>query len=96
MERSHDPKPTQAVTSYIVGNSLFDRAVFAIGLDGALTRQLLASLISSMGSTPKDLTPDELGILLPEVEQRLRLLVPLEQAQKCVARLREMLLKWEG
>ena len=88
------PKETLAVTSYVTGNTLFDRAVFAIGLDGALTRQLLASAISSVGSSPKEVTPDELGALLPEIESRLRLLVPGEQAQKSTARLRDMLLKW--
>jgi hypothetical protein len=95
MARSDKPKETQALSSYVVGNALFDRSVYAIGLDGALTRQLLEALILSVGSTPKDLSPDELGALLPEVESRLRLLVPSDQAQKSVARLRDMLLKWE-
>ena len=87
-------KKTIAVTSYVGGNTLFDRAVFAVGLDGALTRQLLAGVIATVGSTPKNVTPDELGALLPEIESRLRLLAPADQAKKSTARLRDMLLKW--
>src|SRR5258708_3755813 len=93
-ERHGTTKATRAVSSYVGGNTLFDRAVFAIGLDGALTRQLLSVVIAQVGSSPKDVTPDELGALLPEIESRLRLLAPADQARKATARLREMLLKW--
>jgi hypothetical protein len=93
-DRRGTSKATRAVTSYVGGNTLFDRAVFAIGLDGALTRQLLSGVIASVGSSPKDVTPDELGALLPEIESRLRLLAPADQARKSVARLRDMLLRW--
>ena len=94
MGRDKGPKETLAITSYVTGNALFDRAVFAIGLDGALTRQLLSAVIASIGSAPKEVTPDELGAVLPEIESRLRLLVPADQAHKSAARLRDMLLKW--
>ena len=57
------------------GNALFEKAVAAIGLDEGTTRWLLASVLNTVGSTPARLTPDELGVLLPEIDRRLRKLV---------------------
>jgi hypothetical protein len=87
--------PTQTMNPHLVGNSLFNRAVFAIGFDGSLTRNELAALLGAKGILPRDVTVEDLDRLLPEIEKRLRLLVPQAEAEKSLDRLRKMLQSWE-
>jgi hypothetical protein len=77
------------------GNRLFHRAVVAIGLNEHLSKRLLGEVFAAIGSSPSEASADELGLLLPEIERRLRLLVPHETAAPALARLRRMLLCWE-
>jgi hypothetical protein len=78
------------------GNRLFERAVAAIGMDDGTVRWLLVSALKTVGASPKALTPDELGTMLPEVDRRLRQLVQPEQADKAMARLYQTLMDWAG
>ena len=73
------------------GNALFEKAVAAIGLDDATTRWLCVSVLNTIGVKPQDLTPDELGNLLPEVDRRLRKLVQDAQADAAMKRLYRVL-----
>ena len=75
----------------IKGNALFEKAVDAIGLDDATTRWLCVSVLNTIGATPAKLTADELGNLLPEVDRRLRKLVPDLQADSSMKRLYRVL-----
>jgi hypothetical protein len=75
----------------VKGNALFERAVAAIGLDDATMRWLLASVLKTIGSAPAELTPDELGSLLPEIDRRLRKLVQDTQADRALKRLYRVL-----
>jgi hypothetical protein len=81
-------KPMSTVEMDAVeGNVLFEKAVAAIGLDGSTTRWLCVSVLNTIGSRPQSLTPEELGNLLPEVDRRLRKLVPEAQADAAMKRL---------
>jgi hypothetical protein len=73
------------------GNELFERAVAAIGLDEGTTRWLLVAVLSTIGVSPETLTPDELGLLLPEMDRRLRLLLKEPQADAAMKRLYNVL-----
>jgi hypothetical protein len=73
------------------GNALFERAVAAVGLDEATVRWLLVSVLNTIGVTPARLTPEELGNLLPEIDRRLRKLVPDGKADGAVKRLYRVL-----
>jgi hypothetical protein len=73
------------------GNALFERSVAAIGLDETAMRWLLVSVLNTVGSTPGHLTPEELGNVLPEVDRRLRKLVPDAQADAALKRLYHVL-----
>lgn len=75
----------------IDGNPLFERAVAAVGLDDTTTRWLLVSVLNTIGATPARLTPDELGNLLPEIDRRLRKLVPDPQADAVMKRVYRVL-----
>jgi len=75
----------------VTGNPLFEKAVAAIGLDDTTTRWLFVSVLNAIGATPAQLTPEELGNLLPEVDRRLRKLVPDKQADKAMKRLYRVL-----
>ena len=77
----------------IQGNALFEKAVRAVGADEAGTRWLFVSVLNAIGATPAMLTPDELGTLLPEVERRLRQLLPEPTADPAVQRLRRVLIE---
>lgn len=90
-----DERRTEPMNIHIRGNALFDRVVFAIGLDQAATRFMVADLLRTIGSSPQDMTPDELGALLPTLEHRVRLMVPGDPADNAVARLRQLLFKWD-
>jgi hypothetical protein len=75
----------------VKGNALFERAVTAIGLDDTTTRWLFVSVLNTIGTTPAQFTPEELGNLLPEVDRRLRKLVPDPQADAALKRLYRVL-----
>jgi hypothetical protein len=91
----HGPKATATSLDKWHGSKVFENAAFTIGLDETLSRRLLweaaqASLVDSW-----KMTIDELGLLLPEVERRLRLLVPPDEASASFARLRSFVLNFE-
>jgi len=78
------------------GNALFENAVAAIGLDETTTRSLFASVLKTIGTKPLHLTPDELGNLLPEIDRRLRKLLPDAQADVAMKRLYAVLFDLAG
>jgi hypothetical protein len=73
------------------GNALFEKAVVAVGLDENTTRWLFVSVLNTVGVAPSNLTPEELGNLLPEVDRRLRKLVQEAQADGAMRRLYRVL-----
>jgi hypothetical protein len=80
----------------VKGNALFEKAVGAVGLDDSMMRWLLVSALNMIGSTPTTLTPDELGVLLPEIDRRLRKLVQQAQADLALKRLVRLLFEQAG
>jgi hypothetical protein len=82
--------------SSIGGNLLFERSVAALGFDELLMRRVVADSLARVGSTPMRATPQDMGMLLPEIERRLFLLAPQERAAPGLARLRRLLLCWDG
>jgi hypothetical protein len=91
--KSHRSIPTVPLST-LPGNGLFEAAVKAVGLDESTIRWLLTSVLRTIGATPEHLTPEELGNTLPEVDRRLRQLVPAEQADKAMTRLYTTLMGW--
>jgi hypothetical protein len=89
-------KDTVPNADYIAGNPLFDRAVFAIGLDGVTTRMLLREVCMRFKQTPHTLTSNVLSAALLELDARIRLLVPEEIADRAMWRLRQLVLRFEG
>jgi hypothetical protein len=93
--RKPTPTPTAIPLHAAAGNELFEKAVAAIALDELTTRWLLVSVLRTIGARPQTLTPDELGVLLPEVDRRLRQLTQPEQADRGMACLRRALMGWQ-
>ncbi len=89
-------RPTEVLTGLVLGNELFEKAVVAVGLDPNILRHLMANALAALGSRPQTMTPDELGAVLPTLEDKLRLLVPDDKAHKSIAKLRHFLLTWQG
>lgn len=77
--------------SAVTGNPLFEQAVAALALDDSTTRWFLASTLKTLGSTPETLTLDDLGNLLPEIDRRLRKLLPDAQSDAAMKRLYRVL-----
>jgi hypothetical protein len=92
---ANNNRPTEVLTGLVLGNELFEKAVLAVGLDPNILRHLLASALTALGSKPQLMTPDELGVVLPALEEKLRLLMPDDKAHKSIAKLRHFLLSWE-
>jgi hypothetical protein len=84
-----DKDRTTLAIGVLEGNRLFERAVDVIGLDVGKT--LLQSVVKTLGIAPAALTPDDLGHLLPEIDRRLRQLVPDAQADAALKRLYRVL-----
>jgi hypothetical protein len=76
----------------IAGNDLFDRAVES---EDPTVAALLVETLALVGVVPEELTPDQLGSVLPEVERRLRLIMQGDQARSVIGRLRRVCLGWE-
>jgi hypothetical protein len=76
----------------IVGNDLFDRVVEVA--DPALV-PILISTLELVGSSPEQMTHQQLGEVLPEVERRLRLVADPDSAQRTIARAKKILLGWD-
>jgi hypothetical protein len=91
--RDDDTVPFSTVAP---GNELYHRAMFAIGLSSTAVAAVLQGALRAIGSRPDSITIDELGAMLPEIERRLRLLVPAEDAVRAMGRLRRLLFEWEG
>ena len=78
------------------GNLLFERVVAAIGFDNSLIRQMMRDTLARVGISPLKVQPNDVGMLLPEIERRVLLLVPHEKARPALARLRRLLLCWDA
>ncbi len=78
------------------GNALFEAAVCATGLDDAVARRVMTSVVNTIGTYPDELDPDELGLLLPEIERRLGPLAPAERVSGAMQALQHLLLGWDG
>jgi hypothetical protein len=78
------------------GNDLYHRAVFAIGKHSSAVAAILESTMRAIGASAEKLSMDELGVMLPEIERRLRLLVPADEVQGSMGRLRRLMFDWDG
>jgi hypothetical protein len=92
-ERSR--KNTAVAMDRYHGSPVFEKAAFTIGLDDFVSRRLLWESAAAALTDPWKLTIDDLGLLLPEVERRLRLLVPGDEASEAFARVRSFVINWE-
>lgn len=54
------------------------------------------SVLNTIGTRPQDLTPEDLGNLLPEVDRRLRKLVQEAQADAAMKRLYRVIFEHAG
>jgi hypothetical protein len=88
-------KATVTVLDKYHGSKVFEQAAFTIGLDELISRKVIWEAAAAGLVDSWKLTIDELGVLLPEIERRLRLLAPPDEAGNAFARLRSFVLRWE-
>ena len=75
---------------------MFERSILALGLDVTLMSRVLGEVLLRSGSTPMRASPDDIGLVMPEIERRMLLIAPFEQVSPGLARLRRVLLTWEA
>jgi hypothetical protein len=88
-------RTTAPIAQFATGNKLFRIAATVLGLDESVGNRMLAEVVAAVGSSPQEVTAQELGVLLPEIERRVHLLVPHEMAARALGRLRQTLLAWD-
>jgi hypothetical protein len=94
--RDERERQTLPIEKLVQGNDLFHRAVDAIGMPGAATMVLLGDVLKAVGSSPDRVAIEDLGTLLPELERRLLLFAPHDVVRPAMARLRQLIVTWEG
>ena len=95
MSRRRDEDSTVPFKTQSAGNDLYHRAMFAIGKHSTAVAAILESTMRAIGVSPATLTLDDLGAMLPEIERRLRLLAPPEEAGASMGRLRRLMFEYE-
>jgi hypothetical protein len=96
--KSSDGKHSKATVSTMDkyhGSKVFEQAAFTIGLDDFVSRKVVWEAANAALMDSWKLSIDELGVILPEIERRLRLLAPPDEAGTAFARLRSFVLSWE-
>jgi hypothetical protein len=88
-----DPDTTAPFVKAIPGNDVFSHAFDAVGCDNTLAT-LLCETLHLIGSSPEEMTIQDLATVLPELERRLHMAVPFEPARRNIARLRALILDW--
>lgn len=98
MSKRKRPTELGSTGSFAVprGNALFESAVMTIGFDESVMRRVLMSTAHAIGMYPESITPHELGVLLPEIERRLRQLAPAERIDDAMRALQHLLLGWDA
>ncbi len=75
------------------GNEVFHGLVAALGLEGGFTVPLISESLRLLGATPENATPEDVANALPEIERRLRLVMPPGIADPAIGRLRVFVLE---
>jgi hypothetical protein len=95
MPYDHERRSTAVQLDKYHGSKVFEKAAFTIGLDDLISRKVLWDSAAVALTDSWKMTIEDLGVLLPEVERRLRLLAPPDEASAAFARLRSFVLNWE-
>ena len=85
---------TRALEEMVFGNSLFDRAVLALGIDRTAASRIIVELAATVGADPKSITIGQFTRMLPALGRRLRLLVPEAHAQRSMEKLQNLVTQW--
>jgi hypothetical protein len=93
--RPREDESTVPFKTQSAGNDLYHRALFAIGKHSSAVATILESTMRAIGASPATLSLDELGAMLPEIERRLRLLAPPDEAGASMGRLRRLMFAWD-
>lgn len=89
---ARDDDTVRFQTLHLGAGDVFSQAMVALG---AAAGPALRDTVRAMGSSPEELTIDELGLALPEIERRIRLVMGPDAAGAALARLRRLILHWE-
>ena len=83
---------TITIAGGVQGNRLFMRATLLMGIDMTVAKTVLLNTLSRVTVSPRDVTLDDFGALLPDVEAELRRVLPEDKAAAAAARFRNFLM----
>ncbi|MBT8493441.1 MAG: hypothetical protein KJO07_10325 [Deltaproteobacteria bacterium] len=73
---------------------VYEQAVTMMGLEDAVARLLLSNTLEAFAMDKKELSIEELGNLLPELETRFGKFLSQEETQVAMGRLRNLIFDW--
>jgi hypothetical protein len=77
------------------GSQVYEAAVVGMELNESLARLLLDSSLLTLGIDRKELSIDELGSMLPEIDSRLRRFIEPTQVDDVMRRLHHLIFRWD-
>lgn len=77
------------------GSLVFESAVVVMGLPEQLSRSLLREVLHTVSIAEEKLKIEVLGLVMPQVERRLRIYLSSSQTSEVMLRLEKLVLEWE-
>jgi hypothetical protein len=88
-----DTKSTYRLSREI-GSMVYEQAVTMMGLEDMVARLLLSNTLGAVAIEKSELTIEDLGNLLPELETRFAKFLDQQETQAAMGRLRNLIFDW--
>lgn len=76
------------------GSLVFESAVVVMGLPEQLSRSLLREVLHTVSISEEKLRIEVLGLVMPQVERRLRIYLSSQETSEIMLRLEKLVLEW--
>ena len=78
-----------------IGSLVFESAIAVMGLPEQLSRSLLREVLNTVSIPEEKLQIEVLGLVMPQVERRLRIYLSSTETAEVMLRLEKLVLEWE-
>ena len=95
MDRENDREMETVDEKINIGSLVFESAVVVMGLPEQLSRSLLREVLNTVSISEEKLKIEILGLVLPQVERRLRIYLSSSETSEVMLRLEKLVLEWE-
>lgn len=77
------------------GSLVFESAVVVMGLPEQLSRSLLREVLHTVSISEEKLRIEVFGLVMPQVERRLRIYLSAQETSEIMLRLEKLVLEWD-